>query len=86
MDEVIHRRSVEGELHRITTPTLILVGEGDAVTLPEMADRLHERIAGSRLLRLPHGGHMSNLEQPEAVNDDISAFLDALPEEQLQVV
>ncbi|MBZ4419877.1 alpha/beta fold hydrolase [Myxococcus sp. RHSTA-1-4] len=86
MDGVINRRSVEGELHRILTPTLILVGEEDAVTLPEMADRLHERIAGSRLVRLPHGGHMSNLEQPEAVNAAISAFLDEVPEEQLQAV
>jgi 3-oxoadipate enol-lactonase len=86
MDGVIHRRSVEGELHRITTPTLILVGEEDAVTLPEMADRLHERISGSRLLRLPHGGHMSNLEQPEAVNAAISSFLDEVSGAQLQAV
>ncbi|MCY1023610.1 alpha/beta fold hydrolase [Pyxidicoccus sp. MSG2] len=86
MDGVIHRRSVEGELHRITTPTLILVGEEDAVTLPEMADRLHERISGSQLLRLPHGGHMSNLEQPEAVNAAISSFLDEVSGAQLQAV
>lgn len=86
MDGVINRPSVEGELHRITTPTLILVGEEDAVTLPELADRLHERIAGSRLLRLPHGGHMSNLEQPEAVNDAIASFLDEMAEEQRQAV
>jgi 3-oxoadipate enol-lactonase len=86
MDGVINRRSVEGELHRILTPALILVGEEDAVTLPEMADRLHERIAGSRLLRLPHGGHMSNLEQPEAVNAAISTFLDEVSAEQLAAV
>lgn len=86
MDGVINRPSVEGELHRITTPTLILVGEEDAVTLPELADRLHERIIGSRLLRLPHGGHMSNLEQPEAVNDAIASFLDEMAEEQRQAV
>ncbi|HZI12733.1 MAG TPA: alpha/beta hydrolase [Myxococcus sp.] len=86
MDGVINRRSVEGELHRIVTPTLILVGEEDAVTLPEMADRLKERISGSRLVRLPHGGHMSNLEQPEAVNAAISSFLREVVEEPLQAV
>lgn len=86
MDGVINRRSVEGELHRIPIPTLILVGEEDAVTLPEMADRLKERISGSRLMRLPHGGHMSNLEQPEAVNAAISAFLREVVEEPLQAV
>lgn len=80
MEGVIHRRSVEGELHRIITPTLVLVGEEDVVTVPELADRLHQRIRGSRLVRLPHGGHMSNLEQPEAVNAAIGSFLDALSE------
>jgi pimeloyl-ACP methyl ester carboxylesterase len=86
MQGVIHRRSVEGELHRILTPTLVLVGEEDMVTVPELADRLHQRIQGSRLVRLPHGGHMSNLEQPEAVNAAICSFLDGVCESQLQAM
>jgi 3-oxoadipate enol-lactonase len=75
MQGVITRRSVTGELERIRTPTLILVGEDDVVTTPERAELLHARIAGSRLVRLPHVGHMSNLEQPGQVNRVLHRFL-----------
>jgi 3-oxoadipate enol-lactonase len=75
MHGVITRRGVTEELSRITTPTLILVGEEDVLTLPEMADMLHSRIAGSRLVQLPHVGHMSNLEQPALVSAAINQFL-----------
>ncbi|RKH35853.1 alpha/beta fold hydrolase [Corallococcus sicarius] len=78
MQGVIHRRSVEGELHRIETPTLVMVGEEDLVTAPAAAAGLHQRIQGSRLVTLPCGGHMCILEQPEAVNAALSHFLDAM--------
>ncbi len=83
MHGVITRRSVTPELGRITTPTLILVGEEDAVTTPEKAEVLHTRIAGSRLIQLPHVGHMSNLEQPELVNAVLRRFLKGLSTPQL---
>ncbi|MDY7227246.1 alpha/beta fold hydrolase [Hyalangium rubrum] len=78
MHGVITRRGVTEELSRITTPTLIVVGEEDAITTPEMAEVLHTRIDGSRLVRLPHVGHMSNLEEPELVNGSIERFLEGL--------
>jgi pimeloyl-ACP methyl ester carboxylesterase len=75
MQGVITRRGVTEELSRITTPTLILVGEEDVATTPEMAELLHARIQGSRLMKLPHVGHMSNLEEPERVNQALQGFL-----------
>jgi 3-oxoadipate enol-lactonase len=78
MQGVITRRGVTEELSRIITPTLIMVGEEDVVTRPEMAEMLHSRIQGARLVRLPHVGHMSNLEQPERVNASIHQFLRGL--------
>lgn len=78
MQGVITRRGVTDELARISTPTLIMVGEEDVVTRPETAETLHSRIRGSRLVRLPHVGHMSNLEQPELVNRAIHRFLSVL--------
>ncbi|ADO69261.1 alpha/beta fold hydrolase [Stigmatella aurantiaca] len=75
MQGVITRRSVIDELEHIHTPTLILVGEDDVVTTPARAEQLHARIFGSRLVRLPHVGHMSNLEQPEQVNAALHRFL-----------
>jgi len=78
MQGVITRRGITEELSCITTPTLIVVGEEDVVTTPETAELLHTRIQGSRLVRLPHVGHMSNLEQPELVNRAIRRFLSGL--------
>ncbi len=78
MKGVITRRGITDELDRINTPTLILVGEEDVATTPEMAELLHSRIRDSRLVRLPHVGHMSNLEEPELVNLAIGRFLSTL--------
>ncbi len=86
MQGVITRRGVTEELSRITTPTLILVGEEDVATTPEMADLLYTRIEGSRLVRLPQVGHMCNLEQPELVSAAIRLFLSQLSPPQLAEV
>jgi pimeloyl-ACP methyl ester carboxylesterase len=72
---VIDRKAVAQELYRIRTPTLVLVGEEDRATVPAKAEAIHARIAGSRLVRLPRGGHSSTVEEPELVNAALSAFL-----------
>ena len=45
------------DLGGIRCPTLIATGEHDAGSTPEMARRMHERIAGSRLVILPRYRH-----------------------------
>ncbi len=75
---VIDRQSVFRELDRITAPTLILVGDQDLATPPEQAERIHARIAGSRLQVIPGAGHTSTIEEPAAVNAAIAAFLAGL--------
>lgn len=75
---VIDRQGVYDEIDKITTPTLILVGEEDVATIPAKAERIHARIAGSRLVRIPKSGHSSTIEEPEAVNTAIKAFLNSL--------
>ena len=72
---VIDRKAVSQELYRIRSPTLVLVGEEDVATVPAKAEAIHARIAGSRLVRLPRGGHSSTVEEPELVNAALSAFL-----------
>jgi pimeloyl-ACP methyl ester carboxylesterase len=54
-------------LAAIGCPTLVLVGEGDEATPPELAREIAAGIAGSRLVIIPDSGHLSTLEQPEAV-------------------
>ncbi len=66
------------QLPSIAVPTLILVGEHDAITPPKMADTMHRDIPRSTLVKIPDAGHMTPMEQPEHVNIAILTFLDAL--------
>ncbi|RJS14742.1 alpha/beta hydrolase [Corallococcus sp. H22C18031201] len=73
---VIYRAGVLDELARIRVPTLVVVGEEDVATVPAKAERLHADIPGSRLVRLPRGGHSSTVEEPALVNAVLLPFLD----------
>ena len=75
---VIDRTGVYEQLDRITTPTLIVVGDQDVATEPDKAERVHARIGGSQLVVIPGAGHTSTVEEPEAVNDALKKFLAAL--------
>jgi 3-oxoadipate enol-lactonase len=72
---VIARHGVYDELHAITAPTLILVGDQDVATVPATAQRMHERITRSQLTIIPGAGHTSTVEEPEAINTAILTFL-----------
>ncbi|TAE22995.1 MAG: alpha/beta fold hydrolase [Cytophagales bacterium] len=74
---VIDRLPILNELHKITLPTLIIVGEEDVATVPAKAHRIHEHIAGSQLVVMPRGGHTSSVEEPELVTGAIRDFLEA---------
>jgi 3-oxoadipate enol-lactonase len=65
-------------LTSISVPTLIIVGEDDAITPPEASRKMHEHIGGSKLVVLPEAGHVSNLEVPDAFNGALAEFLQGL--------
>lgn len=75
---VIDRQGVYDEINKITIPTLIMDGEEDVATVPGKAERIQAKIAGSRLVKIPRAGHSSTIEEPEAVNTAIKAFLNSL--------
>jgi 3-oxoadipate enol-lactonase len=75
---VITRRGIADQLHSIKAPTLILVGDQDKATPPAVAQRIHARIPQSQLAIIPGAGHTSTVEEPEAVNAAILAFLSTL--------
>jgi len=56
-------------------PTLLLVGELDAITPPEAAGAMHEKIPRSKLAIIPRAAHLSNLENPEDFNRHLLEFL-----------
>jgi pimeloyl-ACP methyl ester carboxylesterase len=64
-------------LSRIRCPTLVLVGESDELTPPELAKEIAGGIAGSRLVVVPECGHLSTIERPEPVNAAMREWLAA---------
>jgi pimeloyl-ACP methyl ester carboxylesterase len=64
-------------LAAIGCPTLVLVGEQDTVTPPDRAAELAAAIPNARQLVVPDCGHLSTLEQPEAVTSALVSFLTA---------
>ncbi len=62
-------------LSSIRCPTLVLVGEGDELTTPDMAKEIAGGIAGSTLTVVPDCGHLSTMEKPDAVNAALTAWL-----------
>ena len=60
----------------IEIPTLVLVGEGDAITPPEIAREMAEMIEWASLTVVPGAGHLSALEQPDRVAQAMRMWLE----------
>jgi len=75
VEGVVHRKGVYQSLAKISTPTLIVVGDEDVATVPEKSHRMHAAIKNSQLHTIEKAGHTSSIEQPEAINQVISNFL-----------
>jgi len=75
MWDMISALDLVTELHRITCPTLILVGEHDPSSPPSAARVLQQSIAGSEMHVIPDTSHMAPLEKPDAINGYLVDFL-----------
>ncbi len=62
-------------LHEIGALTLVLVGEMDIPDFHLVADVLAENLSHARKAVLPDCGHVAPLEQPQAFNEALIAFL-----------
>jgi 3-oxoadipate enol-lactonase len=65
-----------GILGEIEIPTLVVVGEHDALTSVEMKRDLASRIPGARFEIMADCGHMANMEQPQEFNRLVGGFLE----------
>ncbi len=73
--EAIRKLNYLNRLSEIKLPTLIMVGEDDPGTPVSASQAIHERIPDSKLVILPSARHLSNVEQAEAFNAALLAFL-----------
>jgi 3-oxoadipate enol-lactonase len=69
------RLDVRGRLADFLAPTLVLAGELDASTTPEIMSALAKRIPGSRYGELARIPHMQTLERPELVAEALDRFI-----------
>ena len=74
---IIARADSRPGLAAIRCPTLVAVGDSDALTPPELADEIAAAIPGARRATIGDCGHISTLEQPEAVNAILEDWLRA---------
>jgi pimeloyl-ACP methyl ester carboxylesterase len=74
-EAIIGRPDSRPGLAAISCKTLMLVGEGDEATPPELAREIAGAIPGSRLVLIPGSGHLSTLEKPEAVNKALAEWM-----------
>ncbi|MQF48548.1 alpha/beta fold hydrolase [SAR202 cluster bacterium AC-647-N09_OGT_505m] len=62
-------------LSKIDVPTLIVVGDQDAITPPAESHMMASIINGATVVEVSGSGHLSNLENPDEFNHAIHDFL-----------
>lgn len=75
---MMERPDSSDALATLRVPALIVVGEEDAITPVDDARRMQAAAPKAELVVIPRAGHLSNLEQPEAFNAALAAFLSRL--------
>jgi 3-oxoadipate enol-lactonase len=64
------------DIGKIRNPTLVVVGELDAATPPEMARTLAKALPKAELIEMPGCGHAPMAQAPEAFIKAVAQFLD----------
>ncbi|KAA0685778.1 alpha/beta fold hydrolase [Azospirillum brasilense] len=64
---IMNRPDSRPGLGAIACPTLVLCGRQDAITPPALHEEMAEGIPGARLALIEDCGHLSAMEQPQAV-------------------
>lgn len=72
---IMGRPDSRGLLASIKCPTLVIVGDGDELTPPDLAREIAAGIPNAKLTIVPECGHLSTIEKPEPVNAAMVEFL-----------
>ncbi|WP_423067850.1 alpha/beta fold hydrolase [Devosia sp. CN2-171] len=78
---IITRPDSRPDLAGVKVPTLVVVGDADAITVPEAAREMAAGISGAELVTVPKAGHMALAEQPEVVTTAMVDWLERLQTE-----
>jgi len=72
---IFGRETILNFIDSLAMPVMIAVGEYDIPRPPLESERMHKFIKGSSLHFIPNAGHVSNIENPEFVNNVLEQFL-----------
>lgn len=72
---IIGRVDSRSDLRAIAMPVLVVVGEADKLTPPDTAREMADAISGARLVSIAAAGHLTPMEQPDAVNAALRDWL-----------
>ncbi|WP_291125166.1 alpha/beta fold hydrolase [Flavobacterium sp. UBA6031] len=72
------RKETCNKLSGIDVPVLVLVGEEDKITPPEVSKMMYENIKDSTLHVIQHAAHLSNLENPGEFNNQLQRFFETV--------
>jgi proline iminopeptidase len=67
--------NVLDQLHRITSPTLVIGGRHDWICPPEFSEEIARAIPKADLRIFENSGHLIRADEPEALRDAITGFL-----------
>ena len=70
------RTDTTESLAKINLPTLIICGSEDKLSPPEVMKSLANKISNSKFILVEGAGHMTPIENPQAVNQAIKDFLE----------
>jgi pimeloyl-ACP methyl ester carboxylesterase len=73
---ILARPDSRPDLPRLALPTLVAVGEEDALTPPKLAEEMAALIPGATLHRIPGCGHLPPMEDPPAVTELLREWLE----------
>jgi pimeloyl-ACP methyl ester carboxylesterase len=71
-----HLLEIENDLRELDLPVLIVRGDADPYLSLEISAKLHDEIPGSRLIRIPTGGHFIQFDEHEFLTKIITEFID----------
>ncbi|SFM30587.1 alpha/beta fold hydrolase [Methylobacterium pseudosasicola] len=71
----VERRDGREVLRRLSCPLLIVCGENDFLTPPEIHREMADLVPGARLVIIPRCGHMTPIEDPHAVSMALRRWL-----------
>jgi len=73
--QAIPKIDLTARLKDIKCPVLVLCGDKDPGTPPQMSREIHDNLPGSKLVMIPDAAHLANVEQPGHFNRALEEFL-----------